>query len=149
MLRHLNEWVPDAIKYLIKPTSVQMKSKLENLIPLDGTYKNIPLKNDYLDLFIVIDLPSTDSLEESFCEWHRVVKKTGKMTIMTPSILINKYKVPLTIGNFIEKYEHEKLEKGEYINKKHLQELLKTHFKQIKEKEIVHITALIATGKKS
>jgi PadR family transcriptional regulator PadR len=147
MLHNLHEWIPDTIKYLIKPPSFQMKLKLENLIPIDGTFNNIPLRNNYLDLLVVIDLPSTNSLEESFREWYRIVKKTGKIAIITPSILINKYKDPLTIGNFIEKYEHEKIEKGEYINKEYLQQLLKTNFKQIKEKEIVHMTTLIAIGK--
>jgi PadR family transcriptional regulator PadR len=147
-IRQLHKHVPDTIKYLIKPTSIQMELKFENLILLEGAYNNIPLRNNYLDMLIIIDLPPIKSLEESIREWHRIVKENGKMAIMTPTIVINKHKDPLTIGNFIEKQEHERIEERVYINKKHIRELLDTHFKKIEEKEIIHMTILLASEPK-
>jgi PadR family transcriptional regulator PadR len=145
IIRQINNYVPKTIKYFIKPPSLKMKLKLENLIMLNGTYNDISFRDNYLDLLIIIDLPSTNLLEESFAEWHRVVKQHGKIAIITPTILINNYRDPLTIGNYIEKYEHERIEKGEYINKKHLQKILKNYFKKIEEKEIIHMTIFLAS----
>ncbi len=148
MVRQLHDRVPDITKYLVKPSSVQMELRLENLILLNGAYNNIPLRNDYLDLLIVVDLPPVDSLEEALKEWHRVVRREGRLAVLTPTILLSKYEDPLTIGDFVEKYEHEIIEKGEHIDKEYLQKRLETRFKRIREEEIVHLTILLASKPK-
>jgi len=147
MIRRLHGRVPGIMTYFIKPDSVQMDLKLDNLTFLDGTYDNIPLRKDYLDLLVVVDLPPIDTLEETLREWHRVVKQDGRLAILAPTILMNKYKDPLTIGDFVEKHEHETIEKGVQIDKEYLQSLLGTYFKKIEESQIVHMTALIASEK--
>ena len=65
---------------------------------------------------------------------------------MSPTVLIHKYEDPLTIGDFIEKYEHETIEKGEQINKEFLQVLLKNFFNKVEERQIVHMTIFLASG---
>jgi DNA-binding PadR family transcriptional regulator len=147
MIHQLHKRTPGTMKYFIKPDSVQMDLKLENLIFLDGTYNNVPLRNDYLDLLIVISLPTTGTLEEAFKEWHRVVKQDGRLTVLAPTTLIKKYEDPLTIGDFLEKHEHETIEKRMPVCKEHLQGLLETYFKKIKESEIIHMTAFVASEK--
>jgi hypothetical protein len=63
---------------------------------------------------------------------------------VTPTVLICKYKDPLSIGNFIEKYEHEALEKGEYMEAEPFRALLQRFFHKVEEKQIVHMTIFLA-----
>jgi DNA-binding PadR family transcriptional regulator len=145
MVRQLHGQVPSVMTYFIKPDSVQIELKLDNLVFLDGTYDSVPLRKDYLDLLVVVDLPPIDTLEEALREWRRVVKQDGRLAILAPTILMNKYKDPLTIGDFVERHEHETIEKGTQIDREYLQSLIETHFKKIEESQILHITALIAS----
>jgi ubiquinone/menaquinone biosynthesis C-methylase UbiE len=145
MIHQLHNWTPDTMKYLIKPTSVKIELKIRNLVLMNGAYNNIPLRTDYLDLLVITDLPPTNSLEEALREWHRVVKQDGRLALLIPTTLLTKNEDPLTIGDFVEKHEHERIEKGEPINKEYLQDLLETSFKKIKEKKIVHMTIFLAS----
>ena len=45
-----------------------------------------------------------------------MISQNGKLAILTPTILVQRYKDPLTISQFIEKYEHETIGKGEHID---------------------------------
>ena len=65
--------------------------------------------------------------------------------ILTPTVLIHKYEDPLTIGDFVEKYEHETIEEGEQTNKEFLQALLKNFFNKVEERQIVHMTIFLAS----
>ena len=96
---------------------IEIITNLTDLNILDGTYNNLPFKNDFLDCLVIIDLPKIDILEESLKEWQRALKSNGRLTILTPTILIEKQKHPMTIGDFVEKHEHEILEGGSHIEK--------------------------------
>ena len=91
---------------------------------------------------IVVDLPPKDSINRALMEWHRVLKPNGKLAILTPTVLIEKYDDPLTIGDFIEKHEHETIERGEHFDREILEEQLKHYFSTIEEKSFVHMTTL-------
>ena len=132
--------------FLVKPSSVEDDLNLDNLLIMDGTYNLIPLKDKYLDLLLVIDLPTKEHLENSFKEWHRVLKQDGKLAICTPTILVSKYEDPLTIGDFIEKYEHETIEKGEKIDRDFLKTQLTNFFDKVEEKQIVHISIFLMSN---
>jgi hypothetical protein len=142
IIQNLHSKLPHGKIFLIKPSSIPVELNLDNLVSLDGFYNNIPLKNDYADCMIVIDLPKRERLERALKEWHRVIKSDGKLALLTPSILLEKYDDPLTIGDFIEKHEHETIEKGEHIDKELLEQQLKQYFNKMDEKSIVHMTAL-------
>lgn len=144
MIYALHNKVPERKVYIAKPSSVTVKLNLDNILLLDGTYDNIPLKNDFCDLLVVIDLPKKDFLKIALEEWHRVLSHNGRLVIVTPTTLTHQYKDPLTIGDFIEKYEHETIEKGEMISKEYLQAQLKNLFKEVEERHIVHMTVLQA-----
>ena len=131
--------------YFIKPDSVKVDLKLDNLLFLDGAYNYIPIREDYFDILIVAGLPSKDSLDASLNEWHRVLKHNGRLVILSPTILIQKYEDPLTIGDFVEKYEHKKLDKTERISKELILSSLKKFFNKIEERQVVHITIIIAS----
>ena len=132
--------------FLVKPSSVEDDLNLDNLLIMDGTYNLIPLKDKYLDLLLVIDLPKKEHLETALKEWHRVLKQDGKLAICTPTILVSKYENPLTIGDFIEKYEHETIEKGEKIDRDFLKTQLTNFFDKVEEKQIVHISIFLMSN---
>lgn len=142
ILQKLHIKLPHGKVYLVKPSSLVVDVNFDNLLFLDGFYNNIPLKTDYADCMIVIDLPKEQYLERALKEWHRVLKPNGNLAILTPSILLEKYEDPLTIGDFIEKHEHETIEKGEHIDKELLEAQVKHYFKKIEEKSLVHMTIL-------
>ena len=97
---------------------------------------------------MVIDLPEKNLLETALSEWHRVIRQSGKLAILTPTIFIQKYEDPLTIGQFIEKYEHETIEKGEHIERDFLQAMLRNFFQKVEERQIVHMTIISASEKR-
>jgi DNA-binding PadR family transcriptional regulator len=142
LISNIQSRLPQAKIFLVKPGPLELDLKLDNLFFLDGFYNDIPLKNDYADCMIIIDLPKKEYLERALKEWHRVLKSNGKLAILTPSILLERYEDPLTIGDFIEKHEHETIEKGEHTDKTILEEHVKQYFNTFEEKSIVHITIL-------
>jgi len=95
-----------------------------------------------------MDLPQKKSLEKALKEWYRVLKQDGKLGMLTPAILLQEHEDPLTIGDFVEKYEHETIEKGEKIDKAFLQAQLKNFFAAVEERQIVHMTILQASPRK-
>lgn len=144
ILHCLHGKVPQAKIYFIKPASLAVDLNFDNLWFLNGTYDNIPLRSGFVDLEIVVEVPEKDSLEKSLREWHRVLKQSGTLAIVTPTVLIGKYKDPLSIGSFIERYEHEALEKGEYMEAEPFRALLQKFFHKVEEKQIVHMTIFLA-----
>ena len=144
ILHCLHDKMPQTKIYFIKPASLAVDLNFDNLWFLNGTYDNIPLRSGFVDLEIAVEVPEKDSLEKSLREWHRVLKQSGTLAIVTPTVLIRKYKDPLSIGNFIEKYEHEALEKGEYMEAEPFKALLQRFFHKVEEKQIVHMTIFLA-----
>jgi PadR family transcriptional regulator PadR len=142
IVQYLYSQLPRGKIVLVKPRSLVVDVNFDNLLLLDGFHNDVPLKTNYADCMIVIDLPKKEYLERALKEWHRVLKSNGKLAILTPSILLEKYEDPLSIGDFIEKHEHETIEKGEHVDKTVLEEHVKQYFKTIEEKSIVHITIL-------
>jgi len=141
----LNKKVPQGKLYFVKPDSMQVDLKFNNLSFLDGAYNNIPLKENYLDLLVVTGVPKKDSFIPALKEWHRVLKQTGRLTILTPTVFIRKYEDPLTIGDFIEKHEHQTKEKTKQISREDIHGILKKFFNKVEERRIVHITIFLAT----
>jgi DNA-binding PadR family transcriptional regulator len=145
ILHKLHNEMPQAKIYFVKPASLTVDLDFDNLSFLNGTCDNIPLKDGYVDLAMVAEAPEKDFLEESLTEVHRVLKQDGKLAIVIPTILACKYDDPLSIGNFIEKYEHEASEKGDYIDAEALRALLQKLFNSVEEKRIVHMTYFLAS----
>lgn len=145
ILRGLQNEVPEGKIYFVKPASLTVDLNLDNLSFLNGTYDNIPLKDGYVDRVIVVEVPEKGSLEKSLKEWCRVLKQDGTLAIAVPTVLVCKYQDPLSIGNFIEKYEHETLKKREYMDAETLKTLLQKFFPEVQEKQIVHMTIFLAS----
>jgi DNA-binding PadR family transcriptional regulator len=145
MLRNLHDEMPEAKIYFVKPASLEVNLNLNNLWFLNATYESILLRDGYLDLAIVAEAPERNRLEKSLKEWHRVLKQYGKLAMVMPTIFVHKYDDPLSIGNFIEKYEHEVLEKGDYMEAEALKSMLKKLFNMVEEKQVAHMTVFLAS----
>jgi DNA-binding PadR family transcriptional regulator len=145
MLRSLHDEMPEAKIYFVKPASLEVNLNLNNLWFLNATYESILLRDGYLDLGIVAEAPERNRLEKSLKEWHRVLKQYGKLAMVMPTIFVHKYDDPLSIGNFIEKYEHEVLEKGDYMEAEALKSMLKKLFNMVEEKQVAHMTVFLAS----
>jgi PadR family transcriptional regulator PadR len=135
--------------YFVKPRSVLVDPCPDNLTLMDGTYENIPLKNSFVDLLVVIDIPQKDFLETALTEWCRVLRADGKLAILIPAIFVEEYKDPLTIGNFIEKYEHDTMKINEHTNGKYLRSSLMNFFLKVEEAKIVHMVLFLASEPRS
>jgi hypothetical protein len=95
---------------------------------------------------VVIGVPAPETLEESAKEWGRVVKTGGRLTVITPSILVQKHTEPMTIGDYVEKYEHQVIEKGSLIDHEVFTSKLKDNFANLIESEAIHMTFISADG---
>ena len=129
---------------LVKQGSAETNLSLYNLSILDGDYGDIPLKEGYADLEVIAYLPERDSIQAAMREWRRVLKESGTLAILVPTALMDMYQDPLTIGDFVEKYEKQKLKTEELVDKSTIQALLRESFNSVEEKKIVHMTILRA-----
>ncbi len=139
---------PLAKIHLVKHRSVEVDLQLDDLSILDGEYWNLPLKEEYADLAMIAYMPKGDSLQGAIREWCRVLDKSGALAILIPTALINDYEDPLTIGDFVEKYERENMRDKEYADKETTLALLRDRFDNVEEKHIVHMTVFRASEKR-
>jgi PadR family transcriptional regulator PadR len=145
VIRSLSQRIPNGRIHIIASKDVTRELRGESGAPMRGDYDNIPLRDGFLDMMVAIGLPRNEILEASLIEVGRVLDEDGKLGVITPSILLQEMEDPLTIGDFIEKYEHEIIEHGEHLDKDHLMALMKNNFKKIEEKELVHLTLFLAS----
>jgi PadR family transcriptional regulator PadR len=145
VIRSISKRIPQGRIYVIASKNLTRELKIETGVMLRGGYDNIPLRDRFLDMIICISLPKIDVLKGTLDELSRVLNDDGKMGVITPTILLQEHEDPLTIGDYIEIFEHEVIERGEHLNKESLQTLMKNKFKKIEEKELVHLTLLLAS----
>ena len=139
---HLNN--PEGKLYLVKPRDLDLNIDTENTNIFDGLYHDLPFKDDFIDRLIVIGVPTPETLVESTKEWRRVIKEGGRLTIITPSILIQAHEEPMTIGDYVEKIEHQVIEKGSLIDSEIFMSSLKDSFSDVVEREATHMTFVTA-----
>jgi len=77
-----------------------------------------------------------------------VLRKNGRMAILTPTVLMQKYKDPMTVGNFIEKYEHE-TKGGKHIDSKFLEMVMNNFFQKVEKRQFIHMTLSLASKPRS
>jgi ubiquinone/menaquinone biosynthesis C-methylase UbiE len=148
LLTSIRRSAPLAKIHLVKHRSVDVDLQLDDLTVLDGEYWDLPLKGEYADLAMIAYMPKRDSLQGAIREWYRVLDKSGTLAILIPTALINNYEDPLTIGDFVEKYERENMTDKEYADKETTLALLRDCFDNVEEKHIVHMTIFKASEKR-
>ncbi len=135
--------------YFVKPASITIKMEVKGILSLNGGYDNIPMKDGYFDLVTAIGLPSSEELDAMVRECSRVCSQSGKLAIITPSVLVQDYRDPLTIGDFVEKHEHASLNGAQESVKEVLLQLLRRNFSEAKEEKILHLTLFHAARRHS
>lgn len=140
LIRSIRKTNPQGKLYLIKPSGLDFSIDMENTNIIDGVYHDLPFKDDFIDRLVVIGVPTPETLVESTKEWSRVVKDGGRLTVITPSILIQEHEEPMTIGDYVEKYEHQIIEKGSILDPEKFISSLRSNFANVVESEAIHIT---------
>jgi DNA-binding PadR family transcriptional regulator len=132
--------------FIVGPRAELKNSRLESVSFLDGTIQDIPTRSGYLDLLIVTGNIKTECLDECLTEWSRVLTKTGMLALISPTALVTTYIDPLTIGDFVEKFEHPRTESGDTPDIRILEEKIAEYFQRVETKRVVHITTIKGFG---
>ncbi len=140
LIQTIHQSNPTGKLYLVKPSDLDFNIDMENTNIFDGTYHDLPFKDDFTDRLVVIGVPTPETLVESTKEWGRVVKEGGRLTVITPSILFQEDEEPMTIGDFVEKYEHQIIEKGSLLDPEKFMASLRSNFVNVVESEATHMT---------
>lgn len=131
--------------FVVNPKMVDLDLHLRHLVTLEGGYDNVPLKDDSVNLLIVMGLPKKGVLQTAVDEWFRVIKEHGKLMIIVPSVLVRRIKDPLRIGDFMEKMEHHVFGNEEFVDCRVILGLLQNYFEKVEEKQIVNMTMILAS----
>ncbi|MHA2352202.1 MAG: helix-turn-helix transcriptional regulator [Candidatus Thorarchaeota archaeon] len=146
IIGQLRTVVPDGNVYAISHQAKELDLGFEDVFVIEGTFEDLPMKDDHLDLLIVTGNIKSDCLDACLSEWRRVLAKEGILAIITPTATITSYEDPLEIGEFIEQREHPRLEDKDTLNSDILRAEMGRYFKSVEEEKVVHITLLL--GKK-
>jgi DNA-binding PadR family transcriptional regulator len=147
IIGQLRKRVPAGKVYAISHQTNGLDLEFEDVLVLEGTFEDLPMKNDFLDLLVVTGNIKSNCLKSCLYEWQRVLSKDGILAIVTPTATINSYEDPLEIGEFIEQREHPRLESEGSLSAEILQNAMSSYFRVIEEKRVVHITLILGTGK--
>jgi DNA-binding PadR family transcriptional regulator len=147
LLKSIKDRLVDLRIFIVKSNALSLKLELENIVNLEGDLNNIPLRDGYVDLLVTTSTPRNENIEKSVKEWCRVTKKTGKVALLAPTVLFASTRDPLTIGDYIEKWEHENYQNRKDGEGQALLKSLQKHFSNVKEKNIVHMKLILADNR--
>ncbi|MFW9978173.1 MAG: helix-turn-helix transcriptional regulator [Candidatus Thorarchaeota archaeon] len=138
---------PKATIYFVGPREIFSDMDLGITPNLEGTCSNIPSKDDYFDLVVLPGFSALESVIECLDEWYRVVNKSGKVAIVTPTALVKKIEDPMSIGEFIEQKEHPSEFEGETSPESLIVSEFEKRFTKVERKSVVHISVIIGYDK--
>jgi PadR family transcriptional regulator PadR len=146
ILGQLSNDIDEGKIYAITEKASELNLGMVNVLAIEGSFEDLPIKDDFLDLLIVTGNLKSDSIDEYFSEWRRVLSLDGVLAIVTPTTTITTYEDPLEIGEFIEQREHPRNEDDDFLPQEIIQSKMTHFFKEIKEYRVVHITVLLGRG---
>jgi PadR family transcriptional regulator len=133
--------------YLVKPPSAKVNSESANLQTLDTTPENILLRDNFVDAVRVHGEPL--DIHKALEEFHRVLRKDGSLSLIVPYSHPQREDYPLTMGDFVEKVEHQVSEESKtQLDLTATVSLLSLYFMKVSEHRIAHLAILVAHGKK-
>jgi DNA-binding PadR family transcriptional regulator len=136
----LQEKVPEGDLHAIHPRKKDVDLGMDNVTIVGGTFEDIPMKDNFLDLLVVTGSVSRDSLDACLSEWQRVVNVNGTLALVTPTILLVKPKDPLDIGDFVEEIEHPRADTEDSLDLEIITKKMKKYFGKVDVKKVVHIS---------
>ncbi len=146
LLSHIQNRMENSSIFIVKPKKMVLDLNLIKTVNIDGNFHNIPLKDNFVDLLMVVNIPRDEIMKKALKEWRRVINNKGRIAIISPTVLFGDFKDPLSIGDFIEKWEHDVFEKRKVGEGKVLIDYLKKHFYKVEEMNIVHMKLVLAMG---
>ncbi|MFW9849987.1 MAG: helix-turn-helix transcriptional regulator [Candidatus Thorarchaeota archaeon] len=145
VLKNLITYLPSSTIYLIGPREVVSENKLDGILILEGNCHDMPIKDEFFDLLVLPSYSGDESIENCVKEWNRVLKPKGRVSVVTPTALIERPEDPLDIGEFIEQQEHPSKFNGSMTPIEELKKYLEQHFGNIATDSVIHITLLSST----
>jgi PadR family transcriptional regulator PadR len=146
MVASLGNVVVDGKIYLVKPKSAKLSVECANLIVLDAPLENIPIKDNFVDAVRVHGEP--ENVRRAMKEMHRVLRKDGNLAFIIPYSHPAKDNYPLTIGEFVEKVEHEVSEEDKTeLDYASAESLLSRYFHKVRCHRLAHLAIFVAKGK--
>lgn len=132
--------------YLIKPASAKMLKPHDNLILLDTSSENILLKDGFVDFVRLHGEP--ENIDATLKELQRVLKKNGSLALIIPYYYSHADDQFLTIGEYVEKMEHDLSGKGKtMLDHNTAKTKLSRYFRRIEEYRLAHLSIFIAYDK--
>jgi len=128
--------------YAVHPRSNDLDFGIRNMSVIDGTFEDIPMKDDFLDLLMVSGNITRNCLKSCLEEWKRVIKQEGTVALVIPTALLADYKDPLDIGEFIEQREHPRSDSEDFLTEEQLVVEMKKFFEKVDVTKVIHITIL-------
>jgi DNA-binding PadR family transcriptional regulator len=135
----------DGVFYLLKNPDTDLEEISKGWLVLDGIYNNIPLKDGYLDLLFVVGFHRNFADSAVVQEWYRMIKKTGTLALMTSTIQTSEPETPLSLGDFIESYQHQS--HGTHVDWIDFKKLISEYSKSIDETVMAEVCLLQADKK--
>lgn len=147
MISPLCSTFKDGKIYLVKPPSAKVNLESANLLILDATPENILLKDNFVDSVRVHGEP--ENIHKALEEFHRVLRKDGSLALIVPYSHPQRDDYPLTMGEFVEKVEHQVSEEDKtQLDLTATLSLFSRYFVRVQNHRIAHLAILIADGKK-
>lgn len=143
ILSQIREDLPSAKIYAVLVQSKPIELELDDIFTIEGTFDDIPMKNEYLDLLIITGNIDSNCLGSCLSEWKRVLSKDGTLAIVTPTATITTYNDPLGIGEFIEQREHPRIGGEGVLSSERLLAEMRKHFEFAEEQKVVHISIIL------
>ena len=129
--------------YLVMPRQEEITLSSPNLVQMEGSYTDIPLKQDFGDMIFVTGVPPINSLEKAIAEWKRTLKAAGVIAIVTPSILLAEIHHPMQIGQFVENKEHTATKRFDFPTLSEFEDTLVSNFESFTKYTIIHLTMYV------
>ena len=145
VLSSLRIRLPEATLYVVGPRNIASEMELESLPSLEGSCHSIPAKNEYFDLVVLLAFSESEDLKSCIHEWHRILKSTGKVVIITPAALLKQPEDPLSIGEFVEQREHPSNFENSIAPGEAIHSTLEQYFGKIDTDNLLHITIISAS----
>ena len=111
ILRGLKDELPLATFFLINPEDSRHHYP-DGWQALPGRCDDIPLRNGFVDLLFITGYENEFAEKSCLKEWRRVLGEDGQFSLVTANTKIDELTNPLSIGQFIETFEHQSIKES-------------------------------------
>jgi len=144
ILEAIRKRVRDCKVISIGPKSKDLGFQSGNETSFDGEYDNIPLKDQSVDLLVIMGVPESQKLRRSMDEWRRILKVEGDLAMVAPNVLLTVQKDPATLDDFVEKWAYNIITKNTPADMNSIQALFEEGFRIVEKKNLLNLTVLLA-----